>query len=88
MTDDRRLDLEEIRALIALAVASDIVALEVEAPHLKVKIKKAGARGSEAHAPAAGPSRSSGTRRGATPARTSRAASACPIPKATGRPCA
>jgi len=50
MTDDRRLDLEEIRALIALAVASDIVALEVEAPHLKVKIKKAGA-----HAPAAGP---------------------------------
>jgi len=55
MTDDRRLDLEEIRALIALAVASDIVALEVEAPHLKVKIKKAGARASEAHAPAAGP---------------------------------
>jgi len=40
MSDDRRLDLEEIQALIDLAVASEIAELEVEAPHIKVKIKK------------------------------------------------
>lgn len=40
MTDDRRLDLEEIRALIDLALASEIAELEVEAPHIRVKIKK------------------------------------------------
>jgi len=51
MTDDRRLDLEEIRALIALAAASEIAELEVETPHLKIRIKKAGPRAPEAHGP-------------------------------------
>jgi acetyl-CoA carboxylase biotin carboxyl carrier protein len=56
MNDERRLDLEQIRALIALAVESDIVTLEVESPHLKVKIKKAGGRAaSVAPAEAPGP---------------------------------
>lgn len=50
MSDERRLDLEEIRALIALAVESDIVTLEVESPHLKVKIKKAEGRAASAAA--------------------------------------
>lgn len=34
------LDLEEIRALIRLATESDIAELEVDAPHVKVRIKK------------------------------------------------
>jgi acetyl-CoA carboxylase biotin carboxyl carrier protein len=41
MTDER-LDLEEIRALIRLATEADIAELEVDAPHVKVRIKKAG----------------------------------------------
>ncbi len=36
-----RLDLDEIRALIRLATESDIIELDVDAPHLKVRIKKA-----------------------------------------------
>jgi oxaloacetate decarboxylase alpha subunit len=38
-----RLDLEEIRALIRLATEADIAELEVDAPHVKVRIKKASA---------------------------------------------
>ena len=41
MTQER-LDLEEIRALIHLATEADITELEVDAPHVKVRIKKAG----------------------------------------------
>lgn len=40
MTDER-LDLEEIRALIRLATEADITELDVDAPHVKVRIKKA-----------------------------------------------
>jgi oxaloacetate decarboxylase (Na+ extruding) subunit alpha len=40
MTQER-LDLEEIRALIHLATEADITELEVDAPHVKVRIKKA-----------------------------------------------
>jgi oxaloacetate decarboxylase alpha subunit len=40
MTQER-LDLEEIRALIRLATEADITELEVDAPHVKVRIKKA-----------------------------------------------
>jgi acetyl-CoA carboxylase biotin carboxyl carrier protein len=36
-----RLDLEEIRALIRLATEADITELDVDAPHVKVRIKKA-----------------------------------------------
>ena len=53
MTDDQRFDLDEIRALIALATASEIAELEVETPHLKVKIKTSGARAAETHVPGA-----------------------------------
>lgn len=41
MSDERRLDLEEIRALIRLATEADITELDVDAPHVKVRIKKA-----------------------------------------------
>jgi acetyl-CoA carboxylase biotin carboxyl carrier protein len=37
------LDLEEIRAIIRLAAEADIAELVVEAPHVKVHVKKAGA---------------------------------------------
>ncbi len=40
MTQER-LDLEEIRALIRLATEADITELDVDAPHVKVRIKKA-----------------------------------------------
>ncbi len=40
MTQER-LDLDEIRALIHLATEADITELEVDAPHVKVRIKKA-----------------------------------------------
>jgi oxaloacetate decarboxylase (Na+ extruding) subunit alpha len=36
-----RLNLEEIRALIRLATEADITELEVDAPHVKVRIRKA-----------------------------------------------
>ncbi len=42
MSQERRLDLEEIRALIRLATEADITELDVDAPHVKVRIKKAG----------------------------------------------
>jgi biotin carboxyl carrier protein len=41
MSHERRLDLEEIRALIRLATDADITELDVDAPHVKVRIKKA-----------------------------------------------
>ena len=41
MSHERRLDLEEIRALIHLAEAAEITELDVDAPHIKVRIKKA-----------------------------------------------
>ena len=42
MSQERRVDLEEIRALIQLATEADITELDVDAPHVKVRIKKAG----------------------------------------------
>jgi len=42
MSQEGRLDLEEIRALIRLATEAEITELEVDAPHVKVRIKKAG----------------------------------------------
>ena len=41
MSHEGRLDLEEIRALIRLATEADITELDVDAPHVKVRIKKA-----------------------------------------------
>ena len=41
MSHEGRLDLEEIRALIRLATEADIAELDVDAPHVKVRIKKA-----------------------------------------------
>ena len=41
MSHESRLDLEEIRALIRLATEADITELDVDAPHVKVRIKKA-----------------------------------------------
>jgi len=41
MSQERRVDLEEIRALIRLATEADITELDVDAPHVKVRIKKA-----------------------------------------------
>ena len=41
MSHERRLDLEEIRELIRLATEADITELDVDAPHVKVRIKKA-----------------------------------------------
>ncbi len=41
MSQEPRLDLEEIRALIRLATEADITELDVDAPHVKVRIKKA-----------------------------------------------
>lgn len=40
MTPEGRLDLDEIRALIRLAAEADITELFVEAPHVKVRIRK------------------------------------------------
>ncbi len=48
MSHERRLDLDEIRALIRLAAESEIAELEVDLPHMKVRIRKA-----DAAAPAA-----------------------------------
>jgi len=41
MAHESRLDLDEIRALIRLATEADITELDVDAPHVKVRIKKA-----------------------------------------------
>ncbi|HKV43713.1 MAG TPA: acetyl-CoA carboxylase biotin carboxyl carrier protein [bacterium] len=41
MGHEGRLDLDEIRALIQLATEADITELDVDAPHVKVRIKKA-----------------------------------------------
>jgi len=41
MAQESRLDLDEIRALIRLATEADITELDVDAPHVKVRIKKA-----------------------------------------------
>lgn len=41
MSQEGRLDLEEIRALIRIATEADITELAVDAPHVKVRIKKA-----------------------------------------------
>jgi acetyl-CoA carboxylase biotin carboxyl carrier protein len=54
MDERERLDLDEIRAIIRLATEADLAELIVEAPHLKVHVKKAGA-GVPAAAPAAVP---------------------------------
>lgn len=40
MADRDRIDLDEIRAIIQLAAEADIAELEVEAAHVKVKVKK------------------------------------------------
>jgi acetyl-CoA carboxylase biotin carboxyl carrier protein len=49
MDEHERLDLEEVRAIIRLATEADIAELVVEAPHVKVHVKK-----SAGPAPAAG----------------------------------
>jgi acetyl-CoA carboxylase biotin carboxyl carrier protein len=54
MSRERRLDLDEIRALIQLAADADIAELDVDVPHLKVRIKKA-ARTPQVPAAPAGP---------------------------------
>jgi len=41
MDEQERLDLDEIRAIIRLATEADIAELVVEAPHVKVHVKKA-----------------------------------------------
>ncbi len=43
MSQEGRLDLEEIRALIQLVTESEIAELEVELPHVKVRIRKTAA---------------------------------------------
>jgi len=43
MDEHERLDLEEIRAIIRLATEADIAELVVEAPHVKVHVKKTAA---------------------------------------------
>jgi acetyl-CoA carboxylase biotin carboxyl carrier protein len=43
MAEHERFDLEEIRAIIRLASEADIAELVVEAPHVKVHVKKAAA---------------------------------------------
>lgn len=40
MSEEGRLDLEEIRALIRLATEAEITELVVDAPHVKVRIRK------------------------------------------------
>jgi len=45
MSGEERIDLEEIRALIRIATEADITELDVDAPHIKVRIK----RGAPAH---------------------------------------
>ena len=47
MNPDHRLDLDEIRALIRLATEADITELDVDAPHVKVRIKKAARNSAE-----------------------------------------
>jgi acetyl-CoA carboxylase biotin carboxyl carrier protein len=47
MSEESRLDLEEIRALIRLATEADITELDVDAPHVKVRIKKAARNAAE-----------------------------------------
>jgi len=53
MDERERLDLDEIRAVIRLATEADLAELIVEAPHLKVHVKKAGAVSAAAPAAAA-----------------------------------
>jgi acetyl-CoA carboxylase biotin carboxyl carrier protein len=59
MDERERLDLDEIRAIIRLATEADIAELVVEAPHVKVHVKKAaagaGAGGGPIHVAAAEP---------------------------------
>ncbi len=55
MSQDERLDLDQIRALIRLATESEIAELEVDLPHMKVRIKKAGAAAPGAHVSNPGP---------------------------------
>ncbi len=43
MSQEGRLDLDEIRALIQLVTESEIAELEVELPHVKVRIRKTAA---------------------------------------------
>ncbi len=50
MSQEGRLDLEEIRALIRLATEAEITELVVDAPHVKVRIRK-GNSASAAHPP-------------------------------------
>ncbi|HEV2440583.1 MAG TPA: acetyl-CoA carboxylase biotin carboxyl carrier protein [bacterium] len=56
MDERERLDLDEIRAIIRLATEADLAELIVEAPHLKVHVKTAGA-GVPSAAPVAAPTR-------------------------------
>lgn len=70
MDERERLDLEEIRAIIHLAMEADIAELVVEAPHVKVHVKKAAPvppRDAEVHAAAPSAGRGHGTAEGARP---------------------
>lgn len=51
MSQEGRLDLEEIRALIRLATEAEITELVVDAPHVKVRIRKGNSAPSAAHPP-------------------------------------
>jgi oxaloacetate decarboxylase (Na+ extruding) subunit alpha len=51
MSEEGRLDLEEIRALIRLATEAEITELVVDAPHVKVRIRK----GNSAPSPSGSP---------------------------------
>ncbi|HEV2359691.1 MAG TPA: acetyl-CoA carboxylase biotin carboxyl carrier protein [bacterium] len=60
MGERERLDLEEIRAIIRLATEADIAELVVDAPHVKVHVKKTAAAVPPATADAAPPSGATG----------------------------
>ncbi len=59
MDEPERLDLDEVRAIIRLATEADLAELTVEAPHLKVHVKK-GAQAGPAVTPAALPVEAAG----------------------------
>lgn len=73
MAEHERFDLEEIRAIIRLATEADIAELVVEAPHVKVHVKKAAAAALPAGASAASSGaveRGAGSADGARPGET------------------
>ncbi len=51
MSQESRLDLEEIRALIRLVTEAEITELTVDAPHVKIRIRKGNSAPSATHPP-------------------------------------